>query len=318
MRNNEATPTTEKAWPRIRGLVAAPFTPMHADGSLNLDMIPQLAAALIRDGVVGAFVCGTTGEGMSLSLTERMAVAESWVRSAAGSLKIIVHVGHTCIGEAQALADHAQRVGADAIASMAPCFFHPTDARALADYCATIASAAHQKPFYYYHIPSMTNVNMLVSDFLRQAGGIPTLAGVKYTHYDLMDLSLCMRMEQGRYDILYGRDETLLAGLSVGVQGAVGSTYNFAAPIYHRLMRAYAEGDMETSRREQALAADIIATFGRYGGLPTQKAIMRMIGLDCGPVRLPLRDLSQTQYKEVYSCLEGMGFFAERAAHREG
>lgn len=314
MGNDVIEPTAQPTWSKIRGLVAAPFTPMKTDGSLNLDMIPHLAASLKSNGVIGAFVCGTTGEGMSLTLAERMAVADSWVKAVDGDLKVIAHVGHTCLEEAQALAAHAQKAGVDAIASMAPCFFQPADARALADHCAAIAAAAPMTPFYYYHIPSMTNTRIPVSAFLREARSIPTLAGVKFTHYDLMDLSTCARLDQGRYDILYGRDETLLAGLSMGLQGAVGSTYNFAAPLYRRVMAAFAAGDLETARLEQALAMDIVTTFGLYGGLPTQKAIMKMIGLDCGPVRSPLRDLTPEQYEDVYGRLADLGLFARCAS----
>jgi N-acetylneuraminate lyase len=294
---------------KLKGLIAAPFTPFHEDGSLNLDGIPPMAQALVANGVNGVFVCGTTGEGMSLTLQERQAVAEKWVECAADQLKIVVHVGHTCLADARLLAKHAAQIGAHAVAAMAPCFFRPANAKDLAEFCAVIAGEAPQLPFYFYHIPSMTGVDIPVIELLKVVGHIANFAGVKYTHWDLLDFGQCTRFENGRYDVLFGRDEYMLAGFGLGAGGAIGSTYCFAAPVYQRLLKAFANGDLDTARNEQALAADMIATFAPYGGLPAQKAMMQMIGIDCGPVRLPLRSLSAEKYAKLRSELEAMGFF---------
>jgi N-acetylneuraminate lyase len=90
-----------------------------------------------------------------------------------------------------------------------------------------IASAAPSLPFYYYHIPSATNVDLPMVDFLAVADGlIQNLAGIKYTHYDLEDLQLCLHYGGGKYNILFGRDQYLLAAVALGVRGAVGSTYS--------------------------------------------------------------------------------------------
>src|SRR5947209_17091760 len=101
---------------RLTGLVAAPHTPLHADGSLNLAAIECQAQLLLETGVRGAFVCGTTGESHSLTVEERMQVAARWLQVAGGRLPVVVHVGHNCLADARALAAHAQRIGADAIA----------------------------------------------------------------------------------------------------------------------------------------------------------------------------------------------------------
>src|SRR5690606_14641888 len=118
------------------------------------------AKRLVRDGVSGSFVCGTTGESLSLTLDERKAVAEAWRRSAGDRLKVIVHVGHTCQRDAAELARHAAQIGADAVAAMGPSFFRPPGVRELVDWCAGVAAAAGDLPFYYYHIPSMTGVSL--------------------------------------------------------------------------------------------------------------------------------------------------------------
>jgi N-acetylneuraminate lyase len=294
----------------LRGLIAAPFTPFHSDGSLALEVVPQLAALLAGNGVSGAFVCGTTGEGYSLTMDERKQVAAAWRRATPARLKLIVHVGHSSAGESRTLARHAAEIGADAISTIAPSFFKPRGVDELVAWCRDVAAAAPGLPFYYYHIPSMTGVNIPVGEFLREAEGkIPNLAGIKFTYEDLEDYTAACAFGGGRYTILFGRDEILLRGLQLGAPGAVGSTYNYAAPLYRRVMQAFAAGDLPLAQREQAKAQGFIDVMNAAGGLPAGKVIMKLIGVDCGPVRLPLRNLTPMQEQQLRADLDATGFF---------
>src|SRR5262249_33158908 len=101
----------------LTGLIAAPHTPFQPDGSVAYDVIPRQARLLAQNGVSGAFICGTTGEGASLTSDERRRVAEAWVKTKAPSVSVIVHVGHLSVTEAQGFAKHAQEIGADANAT---------------------------------------------------------------------------------------------------------------------------------------------------------------------------------------------------------
>jgi N-acetylneuraminate lyase len=296
--------------PPLTGLIAAPYTAFHADGTLNLELIEKQAASLLLNDVTGAFVCGTTGEGVSLTIAERMQVAQRWQEVAGADLRVIVHVGHTCLADCRALAEHAQKIGAAGVGCFAPFFFKPANAEDLAMFCSDVAAAAPALPFYYYQIPSMTGVSIPAADFLRAAAPrIPNLAGVKFTHENLMDFAECVRLEDGRYDIVFGRDEILLAGLSLGARGAIGSTYNFLAPAFNELLASFAANDLSEAREKQAEINAVISIFVRYGGLVAGKAMMKMIGLDCGPVRLPLRPLSEQRQAKLQSELEQVFFF---------
>lgn len=296
--------------PPLCGLIAAPFTPFRPDGSLALEVVPQLARLLAGNGVSGAFVCGTTGEGYSLTMDERRQVAAAWRHATPPRLKLIVHVGHSSAGESRALARHAVEIGVDAISTIAPSFFKPPGVAELVAWCRDVAAAAPDLPFYYYHIPSMTGVSIPVADFLREADGkIPTLAGVKFTYEDLDDFRAARAFGGGKYTILFGRDEILLRGLQLGAPGAVGSTYNYAAPLYRRVMQAFAAGDLATAERGQANSRGFIDVMNAAGGLPAGKTIMKLIGVDCGPVRLPLRNLTPDQQQKLRSDLDAVGFF---------
>jgi N-acetylneuraminate lyase len=285
---------------------------MHADGSVNLAVIEQQAEFLHRNGVKGAFLCGTTGEGMSLTTSERMEIARRWVEAAADDFTVIVHVGHTSLEVCKSLAVHARQIGAWGMGAMAPCFFKPRSVEDLVDFCEKIAAAAPELPFYYYHIPSMTGVNFPMVEFLAAAADrMPNLAGVKYTWEDLMDFELCRKLDGGRFDMLFGRDELLLCGLALGARGAVGSTHNIAAPLYIRLIEAFLAGDLETARSLQRKSMEMIQLLNRYGdpNFVATKAVMKMLGLDCGPVRPPLRNLTTSQYEGLQAGLRQMGFF---------
>jgi N-acetylneuraminate lyase len=294
----------------LTGLIAAPHTPFHADGSLATEVIAQQARLLASNGVAGAFICGTTGEGPSLTSDERRRVVEAWVAARPESLAVIAHVGHLSFGEAAAFARHAQETGADAIATLAPGFFKPGSVEDLVAWCAKIAGAAPKLPFYYYHMPAMTGVSFPAADFLRVAAErIPTLAGVKFTHENLMDFSRSLELDGGKYDVLFGRDEILLSALALGARGAVGSTYNFAAPLYQRIISAFNRGDIAGARRDQSRSMEFIEIHNRYGGLVAGKAIMKLIGVDCGPVRLPLRAITAADEAKLRADLEKIGFF---------
>ncbi|MHC4592571.1 MAG: dihydrodipicolinate synthase family protein [Planctomycetota bacterium] len=295
---------------QLEGLIAAPPTPMHRDASIDLDTIVPLCRMVKANGVRGAFVCGTTGECLSLTVRERQQVAERWVATADADFAVVVNAGHNCLPACQELATHAQRTGADAIALMAPNYFKPASVEDLVLFCAQVAGAAPDLPFYYYHIPHMTGVAIPVVDFLRAAADcIPSLRGAKFTSDDLADFGRCLELDGGRFNMLFGRDENLLAALALGARGAVGTTYNFAAPLFMRILDGYAAGDMPAAQREQSRAREMLAAYYRAGGVVAVKPIMRMIGLDCGPPRLPLRELDEAACETLRAELTAIGFF---------
>lgn len=299
--------TTEK----IKGLIAAPPTAFHPDGSVNLDIIPIHAAFLNANGVVGAFVNGTTGEGFSLTIEERMAIAEQWVKNAPEGLRVIVHVAHTCPKSAWEMASHAEKIGAWGIAEIAPIFFKPSRVEDLVEQASKTASYAPSLPFYFYHMPQMSGAHFLMNDFLRTADPlIPNLAGIKYTHENFVDLTLSLEYGGGKYDILHGRDETLLCALSLGCRGAVGSTYNVMAPLYIHLMDAFDAGNFEEARRLQSLSIRIINILsGTTCFFSALKETMKMLGLDMGDVREPLKKISPHEIRRLKDDLTRAGFF---------
>ncbi len=295
----------------LTGLIAAPFTPMNQDGSLNLSIIPDYYEMLKKNGVTGAFICGSTGEGVSMSVAEKMKVAEAWAACTKDddAFKVITLVGGTSIADSVQLAQHAKLVGLYAVAFTAPFYFKPAGVRELAACCKEIADAVPDMPFYYYHIPVLTGVGFAMFDLLKEVDGmIPNFAGVKYTHEDFMDFLSCLHFASGRYDMLWGRDENMLSALVLGSKGAVGSTFNYAAPLYYNLIDAFNKNNLENARALQQKSIDMIRLLGKYGGIATGKAYMKMIGIECGEFRLPVKNMSASDFELFRKDVSLLGF----------
>ena len=214
---------------KIKGLIDAPFTPMHANGDINLEVIPAYADMLVKNGLKGVFINGSSGEGYMLTPEERMAVAEKWMASVPEGFKVIVHVGSCCLRESVALAAHAEKIGAWGIGSMAPPFPKIGRIEELVKYCEEIAAAAPSLPFYYYHIPAFNGAFLPMIELLKAVDGrIPNFAGIKYTFESLYEYNQCRLYKDGKFDMLHGQDETILPSLAQGgAQGGIGGTTNY-------------------------------------------------------------------------------------------
>ncbi len=293
-------------------LIAAPFTPFAPDGALDTHRIPDLVAHLAASGVSGMFINGSTGEGPSLSEGERLAAAEAYIAAGrAHGVRSIVHAGHDALPAALRFARHAREHGADAVAALPTSYFKLASLHALVDYLAAIADAAGDLPLYYYHIPRLSGSDFDMLELLRRAEReLPTLAGIKYSASDLGPFAECKAFAGGRYQMLFGCDEMMLAGFAMGADGAVGSTYNFLAPLYLKIIDDFRSGDLESARAGQTRAAEWIRIILTSAGMPGLKATMALAGRDCGAVRPPLQQPPPGILDELRSRLEAAGFFA--------
>lgn len=295
---------------RFEGLVAAPFTPMDKDGNIVYDTIGSYYDFLEKNGVIGAFINGSTGEGPSLTQKEKQLQAEKWAErlKAGGKVRVINLVGGTSYRECIENAIFSSELGLSAIAILAPYYYKPSSPGLLAEFCARIGESVPGMPVYFYHIPVLTGVSMPMYGFIEKISGmLPNFAGIKYTHEDLMDFMKCLNYNGGRYEMLWGRDECLLPALAAGCRGAVGSTYNYAAPLYLKLIEAFNAGDLLEARRLQQLSVNMIDLLGKYGGMAVGKSFMKYAGLDCGECRMPVTNPPAGYYREFIEYVRKLG-----------
>ncbi|KAJ0065152.1 hypothetical protein NL108_005630, partial [Boleophthalmus pectinirostris] len=229
---------------------------------INLSVIePYIDYLINKQNVKSIFVNGTTGESVSLSVAERKALAEDWCRKAKGKMdNVFVHVGCMSLKDSQDLACHAAQIGADGIAVISPSFFKPGTADDIKAFLREVASAAPNLPFYYYHMPAITGVNVPVRDVLNDIEDlIPSFRGVKFSGYDLLDFGQCVSNSQPNWSVVYGVDEQLLAGLVMGANGAVGSTYNYMGSYANKLITAFENGDQLQARAIQFKLQELLS-----------------------------------------------------------
>jgi len=295
---------------KVTGLVAATFTPLTANDTLDLSVVPLQAESLNKTGVFWAFVSGTTGESVDLTVAERKTMAEAWLKTGPDyGVNIIVHVGAESVKDAQDMARHAQDSGAYMIAAMPPTFFRPSSVQALVATMASIAAAAPETLFYYYHIPGKTNVNFNMRDFLAEADGkIPNLRGIKFSYTDLSDLQYCTQFKGGKYNILFGVDQQMLSALPYGIDGAVGSTYNFNGVLQNKILDAYSKGDMVAAGAAQFDANRFINSVHEFGvatGTWEFKVVQNIINNPAvGMARLPYLNPTQEQEDQLRAVMK--------------
>lgn len=299
---------------KIKGLIDAPFTPMHADGSINLSIIPEYSSLLHRNGLKGVFINGSSGEGYMLTEDERKQIAEAWMAATKSldDFKVIVHVGSTCVRSSRNLAEHAQAIGAFGIGAMAPPFPKVGRIEELAKYCEEIACGAPQLPFYFYHIPAFNGAFLSMYDFLQAVDGrIPNFAGIKYTFESLYEYNRCRRYKDGKFDMLHGQDETILPCLAMGgAQGGIGGTTNYNGRCLVGIQEAWAAGDLEKALELQNYAQDVIDVIVHFrGNIVGGKRIMKLIGLDLGPNRTPFQNVTPEEEVQLRKELEAIDFF---------
>lgn len=294
----------------LNGLVAAVVTPMDHRGEINLSVIPQIVNHLESKGIVGIYILGSTGEGISLTDEERRSVASCYVAEAKGRLKSIVQVGHNSLRSSAELAAHAASIGADAISATPTGYFKVSDERELVEGLLEIGDAAPQTPFYYYHIPflSGTSIDPVKLTQLAQ-DRFPSFCGIKYSDGGtLYNLPVLERIAPD-LEFMSGSDEAYLMSVAQGFRAAVGSTYNYAAPIYDRVREAVLSGDFQEARKWQARALQMVEAMFETCGRSSLKVMMQMVGINCGPVRRPISPVSEKQVEGLRRRLDEMGWF---------
>ena len=297
---------------KIIGLIDAPFTPFCENGEVNYEPIEAYAKMLQKNGLKGVFINGSSGEGYMLTDEERMQLAERWVSVVPDGFKVIVHVGSCCLKSSRILAEHAAKIGAWGIGSMAPPFPKIGRIEELVKYIEQIAAVAPELPFYYYHIPAFNGAYLSMVELLKAVDGrVSNFAGIKYTYESMYEYNQCRLYGEGKYDMLHGQDETLLPCLAMGgAQGGIGGTTNYNGRELVGIIEAWKAGDIELARERQNFSQEVINVICRYrGNIVAGKRIMKLIGFDLGKNRVPFQNMTEEEEITMKTELDAIGFF---------
>ena len=281
---------------RFKGIFPALLTPFNENDEINFDALRMLIERLIAQGVNGFYVDGSTAEAFLLSFEERKKLIEQTAAICAGRTTLIAQVG--CISTKQSieLAKTAEACGYDAISSVAP-FYYKFTFEEIRKYYFDLADAV-SIPVIIYHIPVLSGVSFSVdqmSCFLRDE----RFAGIKYTSADYFTLRQ-FKTAFPQKVMLNGFDETFLAGLGMGADGAIGSTYNFMADKFIRILELFRQGRIQEAAELQKEADIIIAALCKVGVMQGEKAILTKMGIPMGPTRAPFIDRTDAQQEELF------------------
>lgn len=287
---------------KFTGIWPALVTPLTEEGQVNAQVAEELIEALIATGIGGLYVCGSTGEGILLPPDTRRKMAEVAIGAAAGRVPVMVHVGAINTERAVELAQHANLAGADAISAV-PSFYFKYPFRAILEHYRAIVSVS-QVPLYVYHIPGCTGITLTPEELL-EICALPGVAGLKYSSSDLYALSRLLAMrDPDEVNVLSGPDSLFLSCLVLGVEGAVGTTYNFMPRLYVDIMECLQRGDLTMARRLQFAANQIIRILISHSGIPATKALLSMLGYPVGYCIPPMPRIEGEEAKKLRSELE--------------
>lgn len=284
----------------FQGIVAALVTPFSKDGSVNYGELKKLVRFLIGGGIDGFYVDGSSAETFLLTEKERKRILETVIEENNGEKFIICHVGSISTDAAVDFARHAESAGADAISAISPFYYKFSKEEIIRYYKDIMKSSA--LPMFLYNFPAFSGFS-LTEDVLDELKTCGNLAGVKYTSSDYY---LMERMKTKNPDLVIwnGFDEMLLAGLMMGADGGIGSTYNCMAPLIRNIFDSFKAGDIALAQAYQKRANAIIETMLRYGVFASVKTILGFQGLGLGGCRKPFAPMSPEGEKALRAVYE--------------
>lgn len=279
---------------QFEGIFPALLTPFDKNDRVNERELEKLVKFNVEKGATGFYVGGSTAEAFLLSMDERKLIMDV-VKSAAPNQTLIAHVGSISESQAIELGKHASRLGYDAVSSVAP-FYYKFSFEEIKNYYFRVAEES-ALPMLVYHFPAFSGVNMGVKEmgtFLSDEKFI----GIKYTSNDFFTMERCKTNFPNKL-VYNGYDEMFLAGLSMGADGGIGSTYNFMTDKFVKIKKLFNENKMAEAQALQQQVNGIIAVLCQIGVMQAEKEVLNQLGFDFGVCRKPFGEPTVEQKKLI-------------------
>jgi len=271
----------------FEGVYPAIITPRTSGGDLNEEAFRQVMEFNIQAGVDGFWTAGGTGESVLLEDEVNNRIAEIAADQSRGRAKIIMHVGAPNTRRAARMAEHAARVGVDAICAVPPFFYSPTD-EGVVKYYKTLGAAA-DLPLFVYNLPESTGLEITPALMLKIQEGVPRLKGLKHSAPSFENVRAFADMG---LECLTGNGQLMLPALTIGATGCIDCPLNIAPEIWVEIRDAYNGGDWARALEAQKRGVKVCAIVDEFNFIASAKVIIsERIGIDCGdpfPPNLPL------------------------------
>lgn len=280
----------------MNGIFTALLTPFNDDYTINESSLRKLVEFNLEKGVNGFYVGGSTGEGMVMSPEERKEVFRIIKEAAGDSVPMIAHCGAISTDSAIDMAKTAEALGYTAVSAVAP-FYYSFPYPAIRKYYDDIVSSV-SIPMVVYNFPG-GNGFTFTADYASEMFEDERFIGIKHTSADLFALQQFKQKIKRPVTVFNGFDEMCLGGLSMGADGAIGSTYNFMADRFLKIYDEFHNGSIKKAQEIQNGANEIIAEMIKYGVFQCEKAVLTHMGIDMGPCRRPFLPISKDGFEAM-------------------
>lgn len=289
----------------FKGSGVAIVTPMNADMTVNYKRLEELVNYQIEHKTDAIIICGTTGESATLSEEEHKKCVETAVKAAAGRVPVIAGSGSNNAAHAVTLSKNAEGAGADALLVVTP-YYNKATQKGLYEYYKLIADNT-KLPIIMYNVPSRTGTNIKPETAMKIAREIKNVVGIKEACGNLSQIAELAALNDGSLDIISGNDDQTIPILSIGGIGVISVLANVAPENTHDMVMEYLNGNIEKARKLQLHAIELIsALFVEVNPMPVKTA-MNLIGMNVGPLRLPMCDMEEKNVEVLKKALKNYG-----------
>lgn len=287
------------------GAGVAIVTPFNEDESINYDKLDELIDYHCANGTDSIVICGTTGESATMTEEEHAECVRFTIERAKGRIPVIAGTGSNCTRTAIELSKDAAEHGADGLLLVTPYYNKATQAGLIAHYTAVAKEV--KTPIIMYSVASRTGCNIEPATVAELVKNVDNIVGVKEASGNISQVAKIMSLTDGNIDLYSGNDDQIVPLLSLGAKGVISVLSNVAPQETHDICAKFFEGDVAGSTALQLKAIPLIEQlFCEVNPIPVKKA-MALMGKDCGPLRMPLTELTPEHEKALAQAMKDFG-----------
>lgn len=292
----------------FKGAGVAIVTPMKDNFEVNYEKLEELIDDQIKGGTDAIIITGTTGESSTMTEEEHLDVIRACVDFTKHRIPVIAGTGSNCTKTAIYLSQEAEKAGADGLLVVTPYYNKATQPGLIAHY--TQIAQAVKTPVIMYNVPGRTGCNLLPETAAYLFNHVENIVGLKEATGNITQASKTMDLTDGRLDMYSGEDAVILPLLAIGALGVISVWSNVAPKDVHDLCQSFFDGDLETCRRLQRKGLSLIdALFSEVSPIPVKKA-MNLMGMEVGPLRAPLCEMSEEGAKKLAQVMKDYGILS--------
>ena len=288
---------------KLEGVITAIITPFDIDGTLNKAALRKMCKFQLKKKVNGVFLLGTTGEGILLSKEERKLVVEIVIDELKDKIPLVVHVGSSNINDVFELAEHAVKVGANAVASIIPYFYKYNEREILEFYIELCKNVPQDYPVYIYDYPEVSGNDITPELLTELKNKAKNIAGLKFSSSNTEQMQEYIKFKKCGLNILTGCDQLFYPLLCLGCDGLVSGNANILPELYLAIFNNFKSGNYTETRKLHHSGSELAKLFN-YGNIRDIKEAMKFVGLDGGYMRKPFLNMTSNESKILQNNFE--------------